>query len=51
MLAQKILRDRGKEIKPEVAELLKTQRKKDLAQPDVIHKYWIYTGYFSAIVR
>ena len=48
-LAQKILRDRGKEIKPEVAELLRTQRIKDLAQPDTTHKYWIYVGYFSAI--
>lgn len=49
MLSQKILRDRGKEIQPEVAELLKTQRKKDLAQPDSSHIYWIYAGYFSAI--
>jgi hypothetical protein len=43
------LRDRGKEIKPEVAELLRTQRIKDLAQPGTTHKYWIYVGYFSAI--
>ncbi len=48
-LAQKILKDRGKEIKPEVADLLKTQRINELVKPDTTHKYWIYVGYFSAI--
>ena len=48
-LAKKILKDRGKEIKPEIAELLRSQRNKDLAKPDIPHKYWIYFGYFSAL--
>lgn len=48
-LAQKILRDRGKEIKPEAADLLKTQRIRELAKPGTTDKYWIYFGYFSAI--
>lgn len=50
MLAQRILRDRGKEIKPQVVELLKKQRVKDLAEPETAGKYWVYAGYFSAIL-
>ena len=49
-LAQKLLKDRGKEIKPEVAALLKTNRINELAKPDTTHKYWIYIGYFFAII-
>ena len=49
-LAQKILKERGKEINPDVAALLKTQRDKDLAQPESAHRYWIYAGYISAIL-
>lgn len=49
MLSQKILKDRGKEINPEIAELLKTQRIKDLAKPEATDNYWIYAGYFSAV--
>jgi len=49
-LAQKLLKERGLEIKPEVAVLLKKQRINDLARPDTPHKYWIYIGYFSAIL-
>ena len=49
-LAQKILKDRGKEITPEVAELLKKHRINELAKPETSHKYWIYIGYLSAIL-
>ena len=49
-LAQKLLKERGLEIKPEVAQLLKKQRINDLARPDKPHKYWIYAGYISAIL-
>jgi hypothetical protein len=49
-LAQKLLRDRGKEVKPEVINLLKVQRIKELAKPDTSHRYWIYAGYISAII-
>lgn len=48
-LANKILRDRGKEIPAEEAAFLKTQRIKKLAQPEKEGSYWIYVGYFSAI--
>ncbi|MCM5530319.1 hypothetical protein [Parasegetibacter sp. NRK P23] len=48
-LAQKILRDRGNEIKPEVANLLKVNRVKELAKPDSAHKYFIYLGYVSSV--
>lgn len=49
-LAQKLLRERGKEVQPAVAELLKTQRTKELAKPDTIHRWWIYAGYISAVL-
>ena len=49
-LAQKLLKERGLEIKPEVAHLLKKQRINDLSRPDKPHKYWIYIGYISAIL-
>lgn len=49
-LAQKILRDRGKEVKPEIAGLLKTNRIKELAKPESVHRYLIYLGYVSAAV-
>jgi hypothetical protein len=48
-LAQKILADRGKEIKPEIVELLTAQRTKDLAKPAKVSNYLIYKSYFSAI--
>lgn len=48
-LAQKILSDRGKEIKPEIVALLTEQRTKELAKPLTSSKYLIYRGYFSAL--
>lgn len=49
-LAQKILQDRGDEIKPEVIESLKTERNKALAKTDSMHKSLITRGYYSAIL-
>ncbi len=49
-LAQKFLRESGKEIKPEVAALLKAQRLNELAKSETVHKYWIYLGYVSALL-
>lgn len=49
-LAQKILRERGKEVKPEIIESIQKKRMDDLAKPDTYNKAWIYTGYISAIL-
>ena len=50
ILAQKILKERGKEIKPEVVELLKKQRLEELAKPEENQKAWIYAGYITAVL-
>lgn len=49
-LSKKILGDRGKEVKPEEAKFLKEKRLIELAKPETSPKFWIYFGYFSAIV-
>jgi hypothetical protein len=48
-LAQKILQDRGKEIKKEDINLLNAKRIEDLAKPERTENYWIYLGYLTAI--
>lgn len=48
-LALKLLSDRGKEIKPEIVDLLAEQRTKELSAQTSTSKYLIYRGYFSAI--
>ena len=48
-LAQKILRDRGKEINPEVAELLRERRLDELKKPEKKGGAWVPFGYFLAI--
>lgn len=50
LLAQKLLKERGKEIKPEVVELLKTQRINELAKPEENQTTWIYAGYITAFL-
>ena len=50
LLAQKLLKERGKEIKPEVVELLKKQRIAELAKPEESQKTWIYAGYILAFL-
>jgi hypothetical protein len=50
LLANKILRDRGKEISDHTITLLKTQRIKELAKPDEGHRRWMYAGYIFALL-
>ena len=47
-LAQKILKDRGKEVTPQHAEQLKSQRNLELAKPETNNLLWITLGYISA---
>jgi hypothetical protein len=49
-LAQKILKERGKEVNPELVLLLKKQRNKDLETPETAHRYWITAGYIFAFL-
>lgn len=49
LLAQKIMKNRGKEITPYTLELLKNQRLKDLTQPEPSFKAWIIAGYVFAL--
>lgn len=48
-LAQKILRDRGKEVKPEIAGLLRERRIDELKKPEKTGGFWVPFGYFLAI--
>lgn len=50
LLAQRILKDHGKEINPELADTLRKQRIQDLAKPEESQKSWIYAGYAIALV-
>jgi hypothetical protein len=50
LLAQKLLKERGKEIKPELIELLKKQRIEELAKPEENQTAWIYAGYITAFL-
>jgi hypothetical protein len=49
-LAQKILKDRGKEVSQEKAEELKTERLQVLSQPEKGSVSWVITGYITAIL-
>ncbi|MCE9539111.1 MAG: hypothetical protein K8R85_07825 [Bacteroidetes bacterium] len=49
-LSQKILKDRGKEIKPEVAETIKKQRLQELAKPEESQRSWIIGGYIFSLL-
>jgi hypothetical protein len=49
-LAQKILKDRGKEVNPERTNQLREQRTKDLSKPEAAHWRLVYLGYFFAVV-
>jgi len=49
-LAKKILSHRGKEVSPELAIQLKHQRIEELSTPAPSDKYWIFFGYFCAIL-
>ncbi|KIO77169.1 hypothetical protein TH53_11080 [Pedobacter lusitanus] len=49
-LAQKLLKERGAEIRPETIEELKKQNLIELSKPLKLEKGWIYIGYISAIL-
>ncbi|MDB5256173.1 MAG: hypothetical protein JWM14_868 [Chitinophagaceae bacterium] len=48
LLAQKILKERGKEVKPEELETIKQQRTAELSKPDKNQDGWIIAGYITA---
>jgi hypothetical protein len=48
-LAQKILKDRGKEISPEKVAELKTVRIGEIARPATVNPVWILLGYLCAL--
>jgi hypothetical protein len=50
LLAQKLLKERGKEIQPELIEELKKERLETLAKPEESSKIWIYIGYISSFL-
>ncbi len=50
ILAQRILKERGKEIKPELADALRKQRLQELAKPEEGQQTWIYAGYTFALL-
>lgn len=50
LLAQRLLKERGKEIKPELADTLRKQRLQELAKPEESQKSWIYAGYAFALL-
>lgn len=50
VLAQQILKKRGKEINQEQIDNLKKERIEELAQPEKNQKGWVVAGYFFAII-
>jgi len=50
LLAQKILKERGKEINPELLKVINKQRVKDLAIEEPNPKWLIFAGYFFALL-
>ncbi|MFL5741153.1 MAG: hypothetical protein ACJ75B_13100 [Flavisolibacter sp.] len=49
-LAQKILNDRGQDIRDEKIEAMKAQRMIEISRPEEIGKEWIYIGYFISVI-
>ncbi len=50
LLAQRLLKERGNEIKPELADTLRKQRLQELAKPEESQKSWIFAGYAFALL-
>lgn len=50
LLAQKILKDRGNEIKPQIINAINKQRINDLSVPEENQPWLIYLGYLFAIL-
>jgi hypothetical protein len=48
-LAKKILKERGREVNPEMIESLKKQRIAELAKPDESNRVWIFIGYLAIV--
>jgi hypothetical protein len=49
-LAQKLLKERDKEVNPELVKLLEKQRLESLKKPEISQKTWIYAGYILGVV-
>ncbi len=49
LLAQKILKERGKEINKELLETLRRQRIEELAKPEDSQRVWVIAGYAFAL--
>ncbi len=50
LLAQKILKDRGREITQDTLGILREQRLEELAKPEESQKGWITAGYLFALL-
>lgn len=50
LLAQKLLKERGKEVNPEIVGLLKDQKLKELSKREKSETVWIVAGYISAML-
>ena len=49
-LAQKILTERGHNVRPEQIARIKHERIKEISRPEKISKSWIFFGYFLAVL-
>lgn len=50
LLSQKILKERGKEINPEILNVISKQRLEELSKEENVPKMWIFAGYFFALI-
>jgi hypothetical protein len=50
LLAQKLLKERGKEVRPDEIEMVKKQRMEDLSKPEKSSPGWIVAGYIFAFL-
>jgi hypothetical protein len=50
LLAKQILKDRGREVEPQVLEELREQRIEELARPEESQSGWIVAGYIFAFL-
>lgn len=50
LLAQKLLKERGKEVTVETIDALREERLEQLSQPDTNTQLWVYVGYFFALL-
>lgn len=50
LLAKKILREKGKEINPELLNVIEKERTEKFSKQEDLPKMWIFFGYFFAII-